>query len=508
MFVAGEIAIFDQQIDFACGVQCRYKDIFWGDTQQDIALYNDIGLFRCFITYPAIIIAMINHLMEIKFSQIKYRERSTIFHLYIPMMLILFIMDAYIVVSAQLGRDWVLCSKDLNDILTVTINNRSRGHFACSFSAILLDALNKLKQLYSIMFCLLLWKQFFAPLRSLSEELQEKSVCKPCCCLAQTCTQNCVCQKCIDALKQCDMESTRISESDATCACLCSKIFHVHCFVFLLTGALETLHFIVSDQQPLIVIPACLPALSETANQLWFFILEIPWYLEIIVYGTFFPNAVYLLCKFMKYNQRDNHHNIQVTRLGKRLLGFYLFLVLEFFSGLLFRIFYSSVRDKLDDGILQRISCMYNGSSYQDCLSVGYHYPRYLTLIQVFTIWPTVAMLFLTLNQTALERWSIIFMRIYQAICCHRGANKTIQSLKKEHSSVKSTETDVNSHAARRSSTGKSLTRTVSTGISSPRISSTGNDNLTDDHENTLKDDTQTETQTHTEIELSVTTND
>ena len=500
----GDITIFDQQFHFSCGVQCRYKDIIWADTQQDIYLYWWIGFWRSFIVFPAIIMAMINHIMEIKYSDIKYRQRSTIFHLYIPMMIILIVFETFMIISGAFGRNYVVCSKDLNDILTIVINNRSRGHFACSFSAIFLDTLGKLRQLYSIMFCLLLWKQFFAPLRSLSEELQEKQVCKPCCCLVQTCTQNYLCQKCVDTLKQCDMESTRISESDATYAYLCSRTFHVHCFVFLLTGVLEIVHYTVSNQQPLIFVPTCLPALDETANHLWLVILEIPFYLEIIVYGTFFPNAAYLLCKFMRYNQHDNQNNIQIIRLGKRLLGFYVFLVIEFCSILLFRILFATVQEDMSDGIWQRISCMYSGSPYEDCLSVGYRYPKYLTCIQLLAIWPTVSMVFLTLNQTARERWSIICSSVYQTICC---VDITVISLKRENSSVTSAENirNLNSHAARRiSSTLRSATQTSSRRKS--LTSSTRQDNSIHDHENTALVEDDTQTQTHTGIELSLDT--
>ena len=477
--VAGEITIFDEQYHFACGVQCQYKDIFWGHTQQDLQLFYTIGVYRSIIVFPAIIIAMINHIMEIKFSEIKYSQRSTIFHLYIPFILSILMFETFMYISGNIGRDWVACSKDLNDIFTVTLNNRSRGHFPCTFSAIFIDILTKLRQFYSIMFCLLLWKQFFAPLRSLSEELQEKLWCKPCCCLVQTCTQNCICTKCIDTLKHCNMESTRISESDAACACLCSKTFHVHCFAFLLTAILTTLNFIVSDQQPMILLPSCFASLPKTANPLWSSILDIPFYLEVFVYGTFFPNAAYLLCKFMKYNQRGDQQNVQVTRLGKRLLGFYVFLVIEFSSGLLFRIFFAIVQDDLDDAILQRFSCMYNGQSYQECLTVGYHYPQYLTVIQSLAVWPTVSMVFLTLNQTAFEKWSIIFTCLYQTIYCKLGADKTMKSLKQDTSNVKSTSTENDATQTRTSSTHK--------------------DNSTHDHENA------TDTQTRT-IELLIDT--
>ena len=306
-----------QKLDFpGCGLPCKYNQVYWGlhnsDTHMiDLSFWIYTTIFLLIST-----ILWINHCMDIK-SFIKSSQESCIhrpllFHAPFCIAINLVIGSLCFIIPLIIGKDSTVCSEDINNIQTMAIINPGAS-IPCTISGLSYSVSILMAGVYTAIFSMTLWKQFYAPLNSIWTEIKHKSYCK---CL----NHNCCCFEIFD--KCCN---AKVYQSNKT------KIFiHFLCWCIAIIYSL----FAWRNQEinSLDPLGICLVGANSVQDNIFRYNI-LPHAITLGVSVLFFPAAIILLYRLRTHGDQDM--KIQHKKLSCRLLIFFICVLSALFLMLL-----------------------------------------------------------------------------------------------------------------------------------------------------------------------------
>ena len=298
--------------------------MYWGLSSQnlntiDVAIWIYSGIFLLIAT-----IIGLNHCMDIQ----SYKKTSRKSCIYRPLLYqstfciaILFaIATLCFIIPLIIGKNNIVCSEDINNIETMAVINPGAS-ISCTISGLCFSVSALMAGMYTAIFSMTLWKQFYAPLNSIWTELKHKSYCKclnlitiPCQCNHSECKNKC--EQCCSDLIRC-----RNNEPLTCWYAFCGKRAFIHYCCWSIGLTYTIFAWIGQEITSFDPLGICIIGSARGKGGIVAYNV-IPHSITMGIASLFLPAAIILLIRFATRN--DSGVDTKHKKLGWRLLVFFL----------------------------------------------------------------------------------------------------------------------------------------------------------------------------------------
>ena len=222
------------------------------------------------------------------------------------------------IIPLMIGKDTIVCSEDINNIETMAVINPGAS-IPCTISGLCFSVPALMAGIYTAIFSMTLWKQFYAPLNSIWTELKHTPYCKclnfiPCPCACNVCKEQC--DKCCRDLTH------RRNKEPLTCwYAFCGKRAFIHYFCWSIGITYSIFAWIGQEITSLDPLGICLVGSARGKGGIVAYNV-IPHSITLGISALFLPAAIILLIRFATRN--DSGVDTKHKKLGWRLLVFFL----------------------------------------------------------------------------------------------------------------------------------------------------------------------------------------
>eukprot|EP01084_Bolivina_argentea_P284033 486641_1 len=386
--------------DVNCGLQCKYNNVLWKLQDYEMNLIDTFWWIYTILFLILCIIVWINICMNIKYSSEKCIHRPYLFQAPFCLNISYTIAAICFLIPLIVGKDNIICSKDIDNIKTVSVINPGSSS-SCTLLGIVWYTAKMLIALYTATFSITLWKQFYAPLNSIYTELKHKIYCK-CCCYSIEIISSAICCNCKSCIC-CSCKDNNTNADSPFIDVMYSKKFLLHYCIFIISIAYTTFGYINHKINPIDPFGICSIGTVEYESTIIY--LVIPHTCCLTISSSFLLPAVILFIRIHKQSEECN--SSQTKAFSYRLLIYFICVEVAFNLVTISTLFFYYNRSKFEDGVDERLTCLtINGGQNVDECYIGYTYwfGWYITLGLLLPIF-NFGSLVLSCNNDNWNKW-------------------------------------------------------------------------------------------------------